>query len=160
MSHATAVTPTGVLRSGDLERLLTLLRSQGFTTIGPTIRDGAIVYREISGIADLPQGWGDEQDGGRYRLRRRNDEAMFGYAVGPDSCKKYLYPSRRVLWEARKQGADVTFSGPTAPPPRYAFLGTRACELAAVGIQARQKQVPAGDPQSTAMKAAASWRAV
>lgn len=137
MSHATAAKPTGVLSPADVERLLTLVRAQGYTTVGPTVRDGAIVYREIDGIAALPQGWGDEQDGGRYRLVRRDDGALFGYAVGPDSCKKYLYPSRRVLWEARKDGDEISFSTPAAPPPRYAFLGTRACELAAVAVQER-----------------------
>jgi sulfhydrogenase subunit beta (sulfur reductase) len=34
----------------------------------------------------------DEQDGGKYRLRKRPDGALFGYAVGPHSWKKFLFP--------------------------------------------------------------------
>ena len=60
--------------------------------IGPTVRDDAIVYDEIEAIDDLPRGWTDEQDGGHYRLKRRDDDALFGYAVGPHSWKRFLHP--------------------------------------------------------------------
>ena len=42
---------------------------------------------ELQGSDDLPAGWTDEQDGGTYRLRRRDDDALFGYAVGPHSLE-------------------------------------------------------------------------
>ena len=57
------------------------------------MRDGAIVYDVVEKLSDLPVGWTDEQEAGRYRLRRRNDEALFGYVVGPQSWKKYLHPA-------------------------------------------------------------------
>src|SRR5262249_19663783 len=50
-------------------------------------------YDDIASVADLPRGWTDEQDGGRYRLHRRDDDALFGYAVGPHSWKKFLHPA-------------------------------------------------------------------
>ena len=40
------------------------------------VHEGAIVYRDVRLSADLPGGWSDEQDGGTYRLRRRDDEAL------------------------------------------------------------------------------------
>ena len=49
------------------------------------VEGGAIIYDEISSVADLPAGWTDEQDGGVYRLKKRGDGALFGYAVGPHS---------------------------------------------------------------------------
>jgi sulfhydrogenase subunit beta (sulfur reductase) len=33
-------------------------------------------------------GWTDEQNGRTYRLKKREDEALFGYVVGPHSWKK------------------------------------------------------------------------
>ena len=81
-----------VIARADLDQLLAAIARRGFRLIGPTVRDGAIVYDDISTSADLPAGWTDEQDGGHYRLRRRDDEALFGYAVGPHSWKKYLFP--------------------------------------------------------------------
>ena len=41
---------------------------------------------------DLPVGWTDVQDAATYRLERRDDEARFGYAVGPHSWKQFLFP--------------------------------------------------------------------
>ena len=52
----------------------------------------AVVLDEIESVDDLPAGWGDEQDGGTYRLRRRDDGALFGWAVGAHSWKPYLFP--------------------------------------------------------------------
>jgi len=61
---------------------------KGYRVIGPILRDGAIIYNEITSVADLPEGWTDEQDGGMYRVKRRNDDALFGFNVGPHSWKK------------------------------------------------------------------------
>ena len=43
----------------------------------------------------------------RYRLARRDDEALFGYAVGPHSWKQELLPSRVRLWQARRQNGGL-----------------------------------------------------
>ena len=40
-----------------LQAIIDALRGQGFTVIGPTHRDGAIVLAEITGVGDLPRGW-------------------------------------------------------------------------------------------------------
>ncbi len=60
-----------VLDLDGLGALLGALRERGYRLVGPTLRDGAIVYDEIASLDDLPAGWTDEQDGGTYRLRRR-----------------------------------------------------------------------------------------
>ena len=62
--------------------------------MGPTIDQEAIVYDEIASVDDLPKGWTDAQEPGKYRLARRDDEALFGYVVGPHSWKRYLFPPR------------------------------------------------------------------
>src|SRR4051794_37756397 len=74
---------TCVVERADFGRLFTALQARGYQVLGPTVRSGAIVYDELESDADLPVGWTDEQDGGHYRLRRRDDAALFGYAVGP-----------------------------------------------------------------------------
>ncbi len=121
-----------------LDELLAALRRRGFEVIGPTVRDGAIVYDGIGSTADLPVGWTDAQDGGTYRLERREDEALFGYAVGPHSWKRYLHPPELTLWRARR-GADGELEVSEEPPeaPAYAFVGVRSCELHAIAIQDR-----------------------
>ena len=92
--------------------------SRGYTIVGPTVRDQAIVYDELRSSADLPIGWTDEQDGGHYRLRRRDDEALFGYAVGPHSWKRYQLPPDKRLWSARRdeRGGLTDLQEPAAEP--------------------------------------------
>ena len=133
---APRMAPEHVIERSDFDRLFESLADRGHTIIGPTIRDGAIVYDEIRCAADLPVGWTDEQDGGRYRLRRRDDEALFGYAVGPHSWKQYQLPPETKLWSARvdERGGLVNVTEPPRTAPRYAFFGARSCELHAMGI--------------------------
>ncbi len=126
-----------VIERDEFHALLDALARRGYTIVGPTVRDGAIVYDEIASVADLPVGWTDDQDAGRYRLRRRDDDALFGYAVGPHSWKRYQLPAERTLWRAHVDGDGglqiLTVSDDEAPA-RYAFLGARSCELHAIGI--------------------------
>ena len=126
-----------LLDPAGLDALIAALAARGFSVIGPTLREGAIVYDRISGIGALPAGWTDRQEAGRYRLERRADAALFGYAVGPQSWKRFLHPPEERLWRARRSEDGFTIE--TEPPPveRFAFLGMRACELHAVAIQDR-----------------------
>ena len=121
-----------------LDALLATLRGRGYTLLGPTIRSQAIVYDEISSVADLPAGWTDEQEGGVYRLRRRDDQALFGHNVGPSSWKGFLFPAELRLVSARRgEDGGVVAEAEDAEVPRYAFIGARSCDLHAVAVQDR-----------------------
>ena len=128
-----------LVEAGQIERLIEVLQRRGYEVVGPTVRDEAIVYDRLEKLADLPVGWTDEQEAGSYRLKRRQDGALFGYVVGPQSWKKYLHPADVRLFSAQRQGETFRIlSNPDPPPPaRYAFLGIRACELAAIAVQDR-----------------------
>ncbi len=121
-----------------LERLVGALRERGYAVLGPIVRDGAIVYDELERADELPVGWTDRQDGGTYRLERREDEARFGYAVGPHSWKQFLFPPRVRLWQARRNGrGDIEVEEEPHDGPPLAFFGVRSCELHAIAIQDR-----------------------
>lgn len=126
-----------LIDAAGLDRLLALLRRDGYQTIGPTVRDGAIVYDEVEGTADLPVGWSDEQDGGHYRLKRRDDRALFGYVVGPHAIKRFLHPPVQQMWKASKDGNGYRFEQPRPAEPRLAFIGVRPCDIRAMEIQDR-----------------------
>lgn len=119
----------------ELSRLIELLQKEGYQVIGPTIRDQAIIYDVLTSIHDLPIGWTDEQEPGKYRLKKREDHAYFGYVVGPHSWKKYLFPPRRKLWKAEKKENKLAFYEESIQVPKLAFLGIRACEMEALFIQ-------------------------
>ncbi|WP_237061472.1 4Fe-4S dicluster domain-containing protein [Microbulbifer zhoushanensis] len=126
-----------ILQAGDLDLLVQAIRKEGFQVMGPVLRDKAITYDTVASAADLPQGWTDRQEKGCYRLERRDDDAYFGYAVGPHSWKKFLQLPRRQVWKARKDTDDIQVTEITEEPPRMAFLGVRSCELHAIAIQDR-----------------------
>ena len=120
-----------------LQRIIDALARRGYRVIGPTVRDGAIIYDTVTQLDELPVGWTDQQDGGRYRPKWRGDGALFGYAVGPHSWKRFLHPPAERLWQARREenGFAIVESEGAAEP--LAFIGVRACELRAIAIQDR-----------------------
>ena len=129
----------GVIDLAGLGRLVASLQGRGYEVIGPQIRDGAVVYDALEKVDDLPAGWGDEQAPGRYRLKRNGASAAFGYTLGPHSWKRFLHPPQVRLTQIQREGQDVRVLGNAddPPAPKYAFLGVRACELAAIAIQDR-----------------------
>ncbi|MGP0066461.1 MAG: 4Fe-4S dicluster domain-containing protein [Isosphaeraceae bacterium] len=140
MPTSEGVAPMGqalVLAKPDLGRIIDRLRGEGYTVVGPTVGDGAIVFDELTSPEQLPIGWTDDQEGGTYRLRRRDDDAYFGYAVGPHSWKKYLFPSRLTLFSIEMSPDSFAVRPSPTPVPRYAFLGVRSCDLHAIAIQDR-----------------------
>ena len=66
-----------VLNPEQLDQLLQVLIKKDYEVLGPTVREGAVVYDHVGSIKDLPAGWTDEQAGGKYRLKRREDDALF-----------------------------------------------------------------------------------
>jgi ferredoxin len=126
-----------VFQHNQFGQLLASLHERGYQVIGPTVRDRAIVYDTLTSVTDLPIGYTDEQEAGTYRLKKRDDEALFGYAVGPHSWKKFLHPPVIRLWRARREGHGFQTISEDHASPKYAFIGVRSCELHAIAIQDR-----------------------
>jgi sulfhydrogenase subunit beta (sulfur reductase) len=129
--------PRAIIEVDHLQALFDALAHRDFQLIGPTVRDGAVVYDEIHSVDDLPAGWVDEQDGGTYRLKRSDSGALFGYTLSPQSWKRFLQPPVVRLWEATKEGQGFTVTEEPLPKEKRAFIGVRACELHAIQIQDR-----------------------
>ena len=102
-----------------IDQLVISLQARGLRTIGPVVRDGAVVHGDVSGSADMPIGWHDHQEPGAYRLHHDDDPRIFAWAVGPQSLKTEVFPSRTVVW--RSDGpVDAETSPPTRAPTRSA----------------------------------------
>jgi ferredoxin len=117
---------TATIDSAGLGSLVGELQRRGFTVVGPTVRDNAIVLAEIDDAAQLPYGWGVDTAPGTYRLRPRQDRMAFGHSAGPGSWKQFLHPPRQQVWSSDADDPPQ--------PPRYAFLGVRGCDLAAIRV--------------------------
>jgi ferredoxin len=120
-----------------LEPLVAYLRGLGYTVVGPTVSDGAIVLTELTAAEQLPHGWGVETGAGAYRLRRRDDRAAFAHSAGAQAWKRLLHPPRQALCSADRTAGGITFAEATEPVPRYAFIGVRPCDLRAIAVQDR-----------------------
>ncbi len=120
-----------------LETLIDVLRRRGFEVIGPKVESQAIVHGELRSADDLPSGWTDAQEGGTYRLERRDDDAVFAHNAGPTSWKSVLFPPTVTLWKGRRSEDGGVEVEPAEAPPRYAFIGVRSCDLHAIAIQDR-----------------------
>jgi sulfhydrogenase subunit beta (sulfur reductase) len=113
------------------------LRRRGYELIGPSLSNDAIAYTAIDSVDDLPSGWTDVQDGGHYRLQRRDDSALFGYAVGQDSWKRFLHVPVQPLWRAERHGDGFRVIPQVTAPAKRAFIGVRSCDLHAIAVQDR-----------------------
>ncbi|RZT19156.1 4Fe-4S dicluster protein [Mycobacterium sp. BK558] len=113
-----------VIDAAGLQQLVSVLQELGYRVVGPTVSGNAIVLDELDSADDLPAGWGVDVAPGQYRLRRRDDDAVFGHSAGPQSWKQFLHPARQQVWSSDGELTEEI--------PRYAFLGVRGCDLAAI----------------------------
>lgn len=149
-------------RLEDLVRALERAGGKGVReVIAPTVEDGAIVYAAIRSASELPRGVRDVQAPGVYRLEETGDELVFAYAVGPHSWKRRFFPPQRArLTFAGDDGHEAFDVADDAVTGRnsdgVAFLGVRACELAAISVQDR---VFAGGPYTDSSYASARGKA-
>jgi sulfhydrogenase subunit beta (sulfur reductase) len=131
-----------------LSALIEILRAHGYQVLGPTVRDGAILYGPVRSADDLPRGHTDAMGPAHYRLASGDGGGRFGYTLGVQGWKRFLHPEALTLWRGRRTaaGVEVDHDASGAPQP-LAFLGVRACELAAIRIQDRVlRDGPVPDP--------------
>ncbi|HTW88130.1 MAG TPA: 4Fe-4S dicluster domain-containing protein [Candidatus Binataceae bacterium] len=117
--------------------LIAILWSEGFKVLGPVVRDGAVAFDEVRKVSDLATGIRDAQEPGRYRLVPGTSGEIFEVVNGAGSLKPFFFAADETLLEVTREqrGFKVTEVVPAAP--RLAFIGVRACDLAALAIQDR-----------------------
>lgn len=120
-----------------LQQVFDELKRRGYELVGPRVDQQAIIYDHIERVEDLPEGWTDEQAPGHYRLKQREDNALFGYVIGPHSWKKYLFPPLANVMKSRRDTDGWTMVDEAIEPKQFALIGVRACELAAIAVQDR-----------------------
>ena len=115
----------------------------GYQTVGPRLQDESIVYKEIEGLKDLPRGVLSEQAPASYRLIQTGQERYFDFIPGgaileavplPAAPSPFHRTEKKGTLESIRSGKWQIEENDT-PAPRYALIGVRACELAAIAIQ-------------------------
>lgn len=120
-----------------LQGLFDALSARGYSVVAPQARDGSIVYTETTRAEDLPWGVTIDQDAGSSRMGKGNPGRCFAWANGPQALKPFLFAPNEPLWRIRRKEAGFAVD-PIQPDARpLAFIGVRACDLAALAIQDR-----------------------
>lgn len=118
-----------------LDSLIDLLRSDGYSVVGPTLRDGAVVLDLIEKYDRTLIGVESVSGPGEYRTEEQVG-AVFGGPVGPMSPKRWMNPPKRVAWSARVEDGQVEVVPPEPLGP-LAYLGIRPCDVAAKSVFAK-----------------------
>ena len=118
-----------------LSDLLEALKAQGYRCVGPQVQDGAVLFNTLNRVDDLPHGYRDAQSPGHYRVERTSSSRLFAWAVGPQGLKPFLFAPEEPLWVATPQAdGALTFRETLTPSAPLAFIGARACDLAALRL--------------------------
>jgi ferredoxin len=120
-----------------LQGIVDQLRESGYRVIGPRVEQAAVVYGDLNSVSQLPVGYVDEQEAGRYRLVRADGDSYFGYTVGPHSLKNYLFPPHTTVLETIRIKGSWQMQPPAPEARPLAVLGVRACDLRALHVQDR-----------------------
>ena len=143
--------PPVVFGLAGLDRLVEVLIADGYRVIGPTVRDNAIVLDELDSAAGCPRAgvWipGRAATGCADARMPRCSRTRPGRIM-----EAVPAPAAPAAVVGRPDGE---FRPVPPASPRYAFLGVRGCDLAAIGIlgqvlgggrasRRRLRQSPAG----------------
>lgn len=120
-----------------LSGLIDAIRDAGYRVIGPREEtgQGGLVYREIDGVEDLPQGLHDRQAPGSYRLEKTGSPRYFAWANTASAIKPFVYAPREKLWRVVHKEGRIHFEAVEREAAKTAILGVRACDLAALELQ-------------------------
>ncbi len=120
-----------------LEDLIALFWREGFEVLGPVARDGSVTFDEVRRVSDLPVGLRESQEPGRYRLGAGNAGEVFGVVNGAGSLKPFFFAPEETLLEVQFKQRTFTVNEVLPAARRLAFVGVRACDLAALAVQDR-----------------------
>jgi len=125
----------GILPRANLQRLFDALSAERYRIVGPALRDGSVVWETVRSVSDLPIGWRDQQEPGRYRLEQTSSHEVFGVVHGPQSLKPFVFAPREPLLQIERS-RDGFATHPTLPQSeKVAIIGARACDLAGLATQ-------------------------
>lgn len=113
-----------------------VLQQEGYQIVGPQVKDGAIVYNQLSDVDQLPFNYTDDQQAGTYQIADTKSGKYFSWANGPQALKPLTFSPRETLWSVVKDNlGKLSFNEELPNVQPTAVLGIRACDLAALTLQ-------------------------
>ena len=124
-----------ILSRENFSQLFHVLKKNGYRIVGPTVKQSAVQWEDISNPEDLPVGWRDYQNPGHYQLEPDSTQRYFNVVHGPQSLKPLTFAPRETLFTLDR--SSKTFTSTETFPEIFptAVIGVRSCDLAGLGIQ-------------------------
>ena len=122
------------LTAEGLEQLITVLRDDGYQTLAPVEQDGAVLWGEVSSLAELPKGRREEQQPGSYRLSDSETD-YFSINHGHQSLKSLTFKARQSLVRFTRDENGIHFEASAPQAEKIAVIGARACDVSGLQIQ-------------------------
>jgi ferredoxin len=145
MSEDRPVNGARVLDLDGLDDLLRALEDDGFRIIGPSHRGAVVDLDDIHGIDDLPAGWSDDQEPGRYRLHDDGSGALFAHTTTAAPPRRELHPPHETLVRIRRHDGSFTVEEAAPDGPPLALVGTRPCDVAGIDVADRVAEAGGDD---------------
>ena len=123
------------IQKTELDNLIAQLVKMGYEVIGPKAKDHTIIHAPITTSSELPLGYSSSQEPGKYQLIQNGHQNYFDYVTGSQGWKPYFFPPKAEMMKFRKQDGDKSqwkVENIDREIPRYALLGVRPCDLAAI----------------------------
>ncbi len=130
----TATIPqSGFLPHSRLQDLFDVLQQDGYTCIGPRLRDNSLGYEALDSAEQLPRGLNIQQAPGQYRVSTADHRRYFAWANGPQTLKPLLFAPRETLWRSlADEDGKLQFNAVIPETRPLAVIGVRACDIAAL----------------------------
>jgi hypothetical protein len=122
-----------------LKDLIATLWREGFQVLGPVARDGAVAFDEVRKVSELAVAMRDTQEPGRYRLVQGAAGEIFGVVNVAGSLKPLFSAPEETLLEVNRERRGFKVSEVAPAAVRLAFIGVRACDLAAARDEGRRR---------------------
>jgi ferredoxin len=125
------------IQKSELDDLFKVVKQTGYKVIGPKVKDRTIVLAPLQNASDLPIGYQSHQEPGTYKLAKNGEQNYFDVTSGPHSWKQYFFPPKSELmrFHQKKDQGKWSVDEKSVDSPRFAMLGVRPCDLAAIEIQ-------------------------
>jgi ferredoxin len=111
------------------------LEKHGYQCVAPVVKDKTIQYLPIQSSDEMAKGVTDHQSPGKYRLNLKSSDLWFDWANGAQLFKPWFFKAEELLWTATKKEAGLGFEESRIETSKIAFIGARACDLAALKLQ-------------------------
>jgi ferredoxin len=95
------------------------------------------MWETVQSVSELPIGWRDQQEPGRYRLEQTDSAEIFGVVHGPQSLKPFVFAPRDPLLQIERSKDGCATNSTLPRSEKTAIIGARACDLAGLAIQDR-----------------------